>query len=64
MKKKELKKIAEQIAECEKIIEANEDKEKVSAAMNKTFELAMKITSLEDIEYVDDLVQEIFSKNN
>ena len=32
MKRKELKNLAEKIAKCEKIIQANEDKEKVRKA--------------------------------
>lgn len=63
MKKKELKKIAEQIVKYEKIIQANEDKTKVHEAMNKVLELTMRIESLEDMEYIDNTVQEIFSKN-
>lgn len=63
MKKKELKKIAEQIVKCEKIIQANEDKTKVHEAINKVLELTMRIESLEDMEYIDNMVQEIFSKN-
>lgn len=62
MKKKELRKIAEEIAKCESIIQNSTDKLKVVAAMNRTMELATKIESLEDMETIDDMVQEIFSK--
>ena len=62
MKKKELRKIAEELAKCEMIIQNETDKKKVGAAMNRTMELAMKIESLEDMETIDDMVQEIFSK--
>jgi hypothetical protein len=62
MKKKELRKIAEEIVKCELIIQNSTDKLKVVAAMNRTMELATKVESLEDMETIDDMVQEIFSK--
>lgn len=62
MKKKELKKIAEELAKCEMIIQTESDNKKVAAAMDRTMELAMKVTSLEDMDAIDDMVQEIFSK--
>lgn len=62
MKKKELRKIAEEIVKCELIIQNSTDKLKVVAAMNRTMELATKVESLEDMETIDDMIQEIFSK--
>ena len=62
MKKKELKALAQQIAEAELIIQQSDDKKEVSKAQRKIVELAKKVTNFEDIMDLDELVQEILSE--
>lgn len=62
MKKKELKALAQQIAEAELIIQQSDDKKEVSKAQRKIIELTKKVTNFEDIMDLDELVQEILSE--
>ena len=64
MKQKELKNFAKQIVEAEKIIEANEDKQKVYQAQQKVMDITNRLDSLDDILLLDELVQEIMNKNS
>ena len=64
MKNKELKKLAERIAKLELIVEANEDPAAVKKAKNEIMELSGKIDDPEDMFRIDELIQEIFSKNS
>lgn len=64
MKRKELKNFAKQIVEAEKIIEANEDKQKVYQAQQKVMDITNRLDSLDDILLLDELVQEIMDKNS
>ena len=61
MKTKELKKMAQQIIDLEKIIEEQEDKKEIEKAKNKIFELSSKI-SVEDMLTIDELIQEMLNK--
>ena len=64
MKQNELKNIAKQIVEAEKIIKANEDKQKVYQAQQKVMDITNRLDSLDDILLLDELVQEIMDKNS
>ncbi len=64
MKQKELKNFAKQIVEAEKIIKANEDKQKVYQAQQKVMDITNRLDSLDDILLLDELVQEIMDKNS
>ena len=64
MKRKEFKNFAKQIVEAEKIIEANEDKQKVYQAQQKVMDITNRLNSLDDILLLDELVQEIMDKNS
>lgn len=64
MKQKELKNFAKQIVEAEKIIKANEDKQKVYQAQQKVMDITNRLNSLDDILLLDELVQEIMDKNS
>ena len=64
MKRKELKNFAKQIVEAEKIIEANQDKQKVYQAQQKVMDITNRLDSLDDILLLDELVQEIMNKNS
>ena len=63
MKKKDLKKIAQQIIALEEIIEKNDNKEEVKKAKNKIFELSSKI-SVEDMLTIDELIQKMLNEKN
>ena len=64
MKQKELKNFAKQIVEAEKIIKANEDKQKIYQAQQKVMDITNRLDSLDDILLLDELVQEIMDKNS
>lgn len=64
MKQKELKNFAKQIVEAEKIIKANEDRQKVYQAQQKVMDITNRLDSLDDILLLDELVQEIMDKNS
>lgn len=63
MKMKELKMIASKIAKCEKILRTSEDNEEMYKAQMEIMELSGKVESFDDIEKIDEMVQEIISKN-
>ena len=62
MKRKELKILAQKIANAEYIIHNSEDKKAIEKARNDILELSGKVTSLEDMIIIDELVQEILSQ--
>lgn len=57
MKKKELKRIAEQIAQTEINLQKSENPEKVRELKEKIIKLSSRITSLEDVMILDELIQ-------
>lgn len=57
MKKKELKKLAGQIAEAEINLQKSKDPEQSKEIKNKIIKLSSRITSLEDIMILDELIQ-------
>ena len=63
MKRKELKNLAEKIAKCEKIIQTNEDKEKVRKAEQEIMRISSSVADLDDLLIIDELVMEILEKN-
>ena len=63
MKKKELKNLAAKIAKCEKIIQTSDDKKAIRQAEDEIMELSGKVTSLEDMVAIDELVMELLEKN-
>ena len=58
MKKKELKNLAKRIADAEYIIQHSEDAKEVARAQDRILELSGKVTSIEDMMAIDELVQE------
>ena len=62
MKKKQLKRIAEKIAKAEYIIQTSTDKKAVKKAEQDIMELSGSVHDLEDMAAVDELVQELLSK--
>ena len=64
MKTKELYQIAEAIAKAELTLRENKDEQKVRKAKSDILLLSKRITSLEDMLRIDDIVQEILKKNS
>ena len=62
MKRKELKILAQKIANAEYIIRNSEDTKAVEKARNDILELSGKVSSLEDMIIIDELVQKILSQ--
>lgn len=63
MKKKELKKLAQDIVLAEIVIKTSSDKAKINRAKEKVIDLSSKVSSLEEMMLIDDLVQEILKKS-
>ena len=57
MTDKELKDFAKKIVEAETVIQTDEDATKVEEAKKLIASLALKISSLEEIDILDDLIQ-------
>ena len=64
MKKKELKKLAEEIATYERIVQTTQDKNERAEAQNKIIRLSEKVYNMEDMLDLDVLLQDILAKNN
>lgn len=62
MNKKELKRLAETIAEAEFVIQTSSDQKEKSLAINQIIALSNKISSLEEVDALDSLVQEKLKK--
>lgn len=62
MKRKELKNIAKSLAAQEQILQSNEATQaERAAAQNEIFRLSSKLTSLTEMEMVDEMVQEFLT---
>lgn len=59
MNKTEIKNLAEKIAKLEKVIINAKDKNELNSAMDEIMLLSDSITSLEDMEAVDEEIQKI-----
>ena len=62
MNKKEIKNLAKRIADTEYTIQNSLDKEEVKKAKSTIMELSKRITSLEDMMILDEMIQEYFSE--
>ena len=63
MKKKELRALAQKIAECENTIQAGENGKAVIEAQNEIMRLTAKIQSIQDLDLLDEMIQEILSQD-
>lgn len=61
MKKKEIKKLAEEIASYERIIQTTQDPNEKSEAQNKVIRLSEKAETIDDMVALDICIQEILS---
>lgn len=64
MKRKELKKLAEKIAKAEYIIQNTTDLKEKSKAEAEIMELSGKVSSLEEMTIIDELVQDLLADMN
>ena len=62
MNKKEIKNLAKRIADAEYTIQNSLDKEEVKKAKSTIMELSKRITRLEDMMILDEMIQEYFSE--
>ena len=64
MNKKEIKNLAKQIAKAESTIHNSTDQKERKYAMDTIIALSSKLSSLEEIERVDEMVQKILKNNS
>lgn len=64
MKQKELKNLAKQIANAERVIQTSDDSEAISKAQNTILSMSKKKMTVEEMMIVDELVQEILQAEN
>lgn len=64
MNKKEIKNLAKQIAKAELTIQNSIDQKERKYAMDTIIALSSKLSSLEEIERVDEMVQKILKNNS
>ena len=64
MNKKEIKNLAKQIAKAESIIQNSTDQKERKYAMDTIIALSSKLSSLEEIERVDEMIQKILKNNS
>ena len=57
MKKKELKNLAVQIARAERTLQTSGDAKEIANAQSEILRLSKRVTSLEDLMLIDDLIQ-------
>lgn len=62
MNKKEIKNLAKQIAKAELTIQNSTDQKEKKYAMDMIIALSSKLSSLEEMERVDEMVQKILEK--
>ena len=63
MKRKEQKNLAQKIAKYEYIVQTSNDKDEIKKAQDSIMELSGRVESLDDIETIDEMVQEILEKS-
>lgn len=64
MKKKELKNLAQKIANCEYIIETSDNQEDIQNAQNTIMQLSSKVHDFQDLDLIDEMVQDILRKKS
>ena len=64
MKKKELKNLAKKIADADYINKNSDDAKAVAKAQDAILELSGKVSSVEDMLALDELVQEILNEKS
>lgn len=62
MKRKELKNLAEKIANQEYIIQTSNDNVAVQAAQEEIMRISSRVHDFQDIDLIDEMVQDLLSK--
>lgn len=62
MKKKELKNLAQKIADYEYILETNDDQEAINNAQKSIMQLTSKVKDFQDLDILDEMIQDILKK--
>lgn len=62
MKKKELKNLAQKLAESEYTIQHSKNKEEIRNAQQNIMQITSKIHDFSDLDQIDEMVQDILSK--
>lgn len=63
MKRKELKNLAKKIAKAELIVQNSSDVAEINGAQQEIMDLSSKVSSIEEMIELDDLIQEIILEN-
>ena len=58
MKKKELQKLAKQIAKCEYVVSESKDELAIQAAQQQILNLTSHVSDMRDFDLLDELIQE------
>ena len=61
MKRKELKNLAEKIAQAEHIIQTSDNQDEIQRAQMEIMTLSSHVDSLDDITIIDEMVQELLA---
>lgn len=64
MKKKEIKKLAKQIAEAEQLLATSSDKQEIRYAKELIIYYSRQIKTVEDMLLIDDMVQQILNEKS
>lgn len=64
MKLKELKRLAEKIADHERVIQTTQDADERKKSEQEILKLSSKVKDMADILTLDELIQEILEKNS
>lgn len=64
MKRKELKNLAQKIAKQEQILQNSNDSKEIAKAQSEIMKLSGCVESMDDMIIIDEIVQEILSKNS
>ena len=62
MKRKELKNLAQKIADCEYVIEHSKDEKQVNLAQIQIMNLTSRVHDFQDMDIIDEMVQELLKK--
>lgn len=63
MKRKELKNLAKKIAKAEMIMQNSSDAAEIGRAQQEIMDLSSKVSNIEEMIELDDLIQEIILEN-
>lgn len=61
MKRKELKNLAKQIANCEYVIQNSDDQNLIQQAQSEIMRLSSRVHDFNDLDAIDEMVQEILN---